>query len=131
MIEREKLLAMHAEGFNCAQCVACAFQDKMGLDEKTVLALCGGFGGGLRFGEVCGAAIGAVMALSTQYPHVTANAPEEKANNAEKTQEFMRRFTGRYTYATCRDLKGKGKTPCNELICGAAEILDEMLTEEN
>ena len=130
MAEREKLEALHAAGFNCAQCVAAAFCDKMGLDERTAFALSGGFGGGFRSGEICGAAAGAVMVLGTQVPHVSPHAPEEKAKITAATQDFLRRFQARYSYLTCRDLKGKGKVPCNELICGAVEILDEMLAEK-
>ena len=127
MIKREELLKMHDAGFSCDQCVAWAFRDKMGLDEKTVLSLTGGFGGGFRCGEVCGAVSGAVMALNTQVPHVTPNAPEEKAANTKATQEFIHRFQEKFGYLCCRDLKGKGAVPCSELICGAAELLEQML----
>ena len=41
----------HEKGFNCAQSVLCACGAYTGLDEKTALAVSGGFGGGLRCGE--------------------------------------------------------------------------------
>ena len=34
-------------GYNCAQAVAAAFSEKMGTDEKTVLKMASGFGGGM------------------------------------------------------------------------------------
>ncbi len=129
MIVRENLEKMHDEGFNCAQCVACAFCDKFDVDEKTVKAAMSGFGGGCRSGEICGAVSGAVMALGMMVPHITPNNLDEKARNGELTKELVQRFKDKYEYLTCRDLKGKGKVPCNELIYGAAKILDEMLAE--
>ena len=60
---KEKALALHAQGFNCAQCVLSALGDYTGMDEKTALAISAGFGGGVRCGEICGAVSGAVMAL--------------------------------------------------------------------
>jgi C_GCAxxG_C_C family probable redox protein len=130
MVDRQKLLQLHAAGFNCAQCVAAYYADEMGMDEKTALAATGGFGGGFRNADICGAAAAAVMVLGTKAPHVNENAMDEKMRITELTKDFTRRFVDKYGYLDCRDLKGKGKTPCDELICGAAEILDEMLDSE-
>lgn len=129
MTDREKLLTLHRQGYNCAQCVAAYFCGRMGLDEKTALAATGGFGGGFRSGDICGAASAAVMVLGTACPHTTPNAPEEKARISALTVEFIKRFRERYGYLDCRELKGQGKVPCDELICGAAEIVDAMLEE--
>ena len=76
---KEKALALHSQGFNCAQAVLGALGDYTGLDEKTALALTAGFGGGVRCGEICGAASGAVMALGLHYPW---NDPEDAAGRA-------------------------------------------------
>ena len=127
MTDREKLMRLHSEGFNCAQCVASYFCARTGLDEKTALAATGGFGGGFRSGEICGAASAAVMVLGLTCPHTTPNAPEEKARVSALAVEFIKRFKERYGYLDCRDLKGSGHFPCDELICGAAEIVEEML----
>lgn len=127
MVDREKLMQMHSQGFSCAQCVAAYFSERVGLDEKTALAATGGFGGGFRSGGICGAASAAVMVLGLHCPHTTPNSPEEKKQTTNLTIDFINRFKARYGYLDCVDLKSKGHVPCDELICGAAEIVEEML----
>ena len=46
MNRAEKALAYHKQGYNCSQAVACAFCDKMGLDEVLVFKMMEGFGFG-------------------------------------------------------------------------------------
>lgn len=125
-ISRERLEQLHAQGFNCAQCVAAYFSGRTGMDEKTALAVMGGFGGGFRYGGICGAASAAVAALGLSCPHTTPCSPQEKARVSALTVEFTGRFAERFGALDCRELKGK--IPCIELICGAAEIVENMLT---
>lgn len=129
MIDREKLEKMHAEGFNCAQCVAAYFAEQAGMDEKTAKAATGGFGGGFRTGSICGAASAGVMVLGLLNPYDDASSNSAKARIADLSREFIRRFTERYGYLNCHDLKSRGLISCDELICGAAEIVDEMITK--
>lgn len=129
MVDREKLEKMHASGFNCAQCVAAYFADRTGMDEKTALAATGGFGGGFRSGDICGAAAAAVMVLGLENPYNDSTDQKSKAEIMFKTREFVAKFKERYGYLDCLDLKGKGHVSCDELICGAAEIVDEMLSK--
>ena len=41
----------HEKGFSCAQAVACAFDDVIGLPVEQIAPLLGCFGGGLRYFE--------------------------------------------------------------------------------
>lgn len=125
MISEERLKQLHEQGFNCAQCVAAYFSGRTGMDEKTALAAMGGFGGGFRCGEICGAASAAVMVLGLACPHTTPFSPEEKARVSELAAEFTGRFAERFGALDCRELKGR--IPCDELIRGAAEIAGDML----
>ena len=51
-------------GYNCAQSVAGAFAEEMGLPRDTVFRLASPFGGGMgRMREVCGAVSGMMMVL--------------------------------------------------------------------
>lgn len=129
MVDREKLEQMHASGFNCAQCVASYFAETIGLDERTALAATGGFGGGFRSGDICGAASAAAMVLGLKYPYYDNKNDWAKAEILLKTREFNKRFIERYGNLDCRDLKGKGRVSCDELICGAAEIVDEIISK--
>ena len=38
----------HERGYSCAQAVACAFSDGIGLPEEQIATLLSGFGGGFR-----------------------------------------------------------------------------------
>ena len=60
----------HKKGYNCAQSVAGAFADLTGLSMEQILAVSGGFGGGVggTHSELCGAVSGAVLVLSLVYP---------------------------------------------------------------
>ena len=61
----EKARDYFLEGYNCAQAVACAYADEMGMTEEQAALLASGFGGGMgRMREVCGAVSGAVLVYS-------------------------------------------------------------------
>ena len=52
----EKAGENHYNGYNCAQALACAFSDEVGLDEKTIFNLTSGLGVGMGNMEgSCGA----------------------------------------------------------------------------
>lgn len=125
---KEKARALHESGFNCAQSVLCALGSYTGLDEKTALALAGGFGGGVSCGEICGAASGAVMALGMACPYTDAARPEDKAAVRKVAASFNRAFREQYGCLRCVDLKRAGH-PCDELIDFAAEKAEAMLND--
>ena len=125
---KEKATALHESGFNCAQSVLCALGAYTGLDEKTALAISGGFGGGVNCGEICGAASGAVMALGLASPHTDGADVEAKARARKLAAAFNRAFREKYGCIRCVDLKRAGH-PCAELIDFAAEQAESMLQE--
>ena len=63
----ERAVELRAESYNCAQAVIAAVANDVGITEEAAFGFAGGFGGGLRLGEVCGAATGAVMAIGLRY----------------------------------------------------------------
>ena len=116
------------EKYNCAQAVACAFCQELGLEQAKARALASCFGGGMgRLREVCGAA---------------------KAAQYGRVQEFARRFREKNGSIVCRELLGlragqqdapapSARTkayyagrPCAEIVASAAEILQQMLEEQ-
>ena len=75
----EKAIKLFKEGYNCAQSVFLAFNDVMGLDEKTALKLSSSFGGGIaRLREVCGAVSGMCMVLGVLYGYDSPTDMESK-----------------------------------------------------
>ena len=62
MTKQEKAIELHDKGCNCAQAVACAFAEEIGVPEETLFAAAEGFGLGMGgMAATCGAVSGAVM----------------------------------------------------------------------
>ena len=47
MTKQEKAIELHDRGCNCAQAVACAFAEEIGVPEETLFAAAEGFGLGM------------------------------------------------------------------------------------
>ena len=58
MSVREKAIALHGEGCNCAQSVLCSLEEYTNLPFETAKRIAEGFGGGVRCGEICGSITG-------------------------------------------------------------------------
>ena len=123
---KEKALALHDQGFNCAQSVLAALGDYTGLDEKTALAVSGGFGGGVRCGEICGACSGAVMALGLANPFTNGEDADARGTIGRLAGAFTRQFAADQGCLRCIDLKRAGR-PCDDLIAYAAEAAETIL----
>ena len=128
MSVQEESLRLHACGFNCAQSVLAALGSYTGMEKKTALAVSGGFGGGVRSGEICGAASGAVMALGLAFPFADGDEAEAKKRIAKLPMAFTREFVKQFGCIRCVDLKRKG-VPCDELIAWAAKRAEEIIQE--
>ena len=125
---QEESIRLHDCGFNCAQSVLAALGSYTGLDEKTALSVSGGFGGGVRCGEICGAASGAVMALGLAFPYADGEDADAKARIAKLTVAMNRDFIKQFGYIRCQDLKRNG-IPCDELIAWAARHAEEIIKD--
>ena len=137
-----KALEVRSKTMGCAQCVLCAFSDLLGWTDDQCAAVGSGFGGGIRYGGLCGTVSACVMILGVLYPHTMENGMEGKRRSAALTKELQRRFTDRFGKLDCRDLLAiphlqgtemVGKlgvdVHCNILIVSAVEILCDMLEE--
>ena len=113
-----KALELHHQGYNCAQSVAGAFADLLGLPEESVMAVAGGFGGGV------------------------GGSHEETYGI---TKEFRRRYEEVFGLTRCGDLLRARpgvteKNPasarlgvtahCDNMVVTATEIVEKMLEEE-
>lgn len=146
MTKGESAKEYFKSGYNCAQAVAMAFCDEMGMDEKTAAKLVSGYGGGMgRMREVCGTVSGMVFVLSALYGYDDASAREEKTQLYKDIQQLGDRFKADNGSLICRELLGlqkKGfdaptpaertneyykKRPCPELAKYAADILDKFI----
>ena len=136
-------------GYNCAQAVACAFSEELGLDEAAIAKMTSSFGGGMgKLREVCGAVSGALFVLGALKGYCEPTDDAGKAAHYARVQEFAKRFKAEYDTIICRDLlKGialkkenssepekrseeyYNVRPCVRFVETAAHIVEDMLAE--
>ena len=148
MSKREKAIALFEEGYNCAQAVAGAFRDEVGMELDAIVKLASGFGGGFgRLREVCGAVSGMVLVANMLYGYESPTDNESKMNWYKDIQSIILKFKNRNGSYVCRELlnlpeNGEKspvpekrtaeyykKRPCKEIVGEAADILEKFIAE--
>ena len=128
-----RAMEMHKAGFNCAQCVACASADVVGLDENEAFRLMEGFGGGMGgFSETCGAISGGVATFGYLNSGGLQN-PKTKGSTYKLARRLVKEFGEKNGSTLCGDLKGLTGGPvlrsCDgcieDALCMTLDILDE------
>ena len=93
------------EGYNCAQAVAMAFADLVGLDEKFCAKAISSFGGGMgRMREVCGAVSGMLMVAGLLYGYDTKDDDKAKKEHYARVQELAGKFREENGSIICREI---------------------------
>ncbi len=149
MTKKEKAKELFLEGYNCAQSVAGAYAEEMGIDRQTLLKMSSSFGGGMgRMREVCGAVSGMFLAAGAVYGYDDPKDSSAKREHYERIQTLAARFKEQTGSIICRELLGiEGrdnspvpsertgeyykKRPCAEMVGLAAEILEQYMKESN
>lgn len=139
---------LFCSGYNCAQSVAGAFADELGLPLETVARMVSGFGGGFgRLREVCGCVSGMTFVYSALRGYGVPGDLQEKTAVYAGVQALAERFRQCHGSIVCKELLGLEKPegtprpeartpeyyhkrPCPELARSAAEILEQALNEE-
>ena len=81
------------KGYNCAQAVAIAFSEEMGMDETELAKLASSFGGGMgKMREVCGAVSGALLVYGAVHGNSDPDDADAKKAHYARVQEFAARF---------------------------------------
>ena len=143
----KKAMNLFKEGYNCAQAVLLAFEDKYDMDGNTALMISSSFGGGMgRLREVCGAVSGMFMVTGLIYGYNEASDQEGKKDLYKIIQLLAKEFESRTGSIVCRELLGLGsgkdkptpekrteeyykKRPCVELVGLAAAIMEQYITD--
>ena len=140
----EQACAYHQQGFNCCQSVLAAFSDKTGLTEQQSFDLGGGFGSGAGTGELCGAVVGAIMALGTLTPVDKTDPIGSKRRTVALSRELQKRFQEKFGVLRCQELLRRKFVPddttpaardlgltnhCSIMVVTAVEIAEELLAE--
>ena len=110
--------------YNCAQCVLCAFADRMGISEEEAFRLGAHFGGGMKMGGTCGAITSGRMVLGML-----------GKGDAASAKQYVDVFRAHHdNVLDCADLlrinaeKGNERKPhCDNMVYEAVAALEEML----
>lgn len=143
MDRADKAANLFLEGYNCAQAVAVAYSDLLGLTPEYTAKLASSFGGGFgRLREVCGAVSGMVMVLGALYGYDNADADETKKAHYTLVQELAGKFQEENGSIICRDILKNppsdpapsprtaqyyAERPCARMVYTAAKILEEYI----
>lgn len=144
MNKADRAKAYFEQGYNCAQSVAMAFSDEMGITKETAARLTAGFGGGMgRMREVCGAVSGMTFVLSalygdkdrgSVYAPVQKAAGEFKEKNGSIICKELLRMSQNDAPAAPQPLRRTAayykKRPCALLVYDAAQILETLTDGE-
>lgn len=112
---------------NCAQSVACAFCNEVGVEFDTMAAITSAFGTGMgTMKATCGALIGAGVVLGL--------VERDRVRSRAAIKRVMEQFEQRNGASICRQLKGIDTgTPlraCNDRVADAAEFTLQYLKEK-
>lgn len=148
MTKKEKAIELFEKGYNCAQAVAGAFSDEIGMDTLQIVKAVSGFGGGIgRLREVCGAVSGMVFVANMLYGYESPTDADAKKAHYSDIQSLAKSFSDMNGSYICRELLGLSisgadspvpekrtteyyqKRPCVELVGDAAEILEKFIAE--
>lgn len=132
MTKKEKAIELHDRGFNCAQAVACAFVEEIGVPEEVLFSASEGFGLGMGgMGATCGAVSGAVMLAGFRNSCGDPSHPATKASTYQLTRAITGEFGQKNGTLVCRELKGvdTGRVlrSCPDCIMDAVELAEKIL----
>ncbi|MDR0838632.1 MAG: C-GCAxxG-C-C family protein [Oscillospiraceae bacterium] len=138
----ERANAYRGASFNCSQAVFAAFAEDYDVEVETALRISSAFGGGMRCGEVCGAATGGLMAIGAAKGQYIPGDLGAKADCGARAAEFMAEFRRVNGCLLCRDLLGvdtstpeghekfelenMGELKCSGFIENAIAILERL-----
>lgn len=118
----EKAVALHKKGYNCAQSVACAFADELGMDEKEVFRLMEGFGLGMGCMGTCGAVSGMTAIAGMRSSDGNTEKPGSKKISYKASKEMIRRFEEK----TLPSSAARSKAWIPKRCCAAATDVSRM-----
>lgn len=133
MTRVEKAIVNHKKGYNCAQCVACAFHEEIGIDEDIIFRMAEGFGAGMGgMKATCGALSGAALIFGLKNSTGTQKIGS-KSGTCKMSKALIQQFEEKNGAVICGDLKGiQTKKPlrsCDGCIQDAIEIAEKILKE--
>ncbi|MBE6036734.1 MAG: C_GCAxxG_C_C family protein [Clostridiales bacterium] len=120
-----KAVELKHGGYNCCQAVACAFADKVNMDEAQLKQIGLGFGGGMATMDgTCGALCGAIMVNSL------AADPKLVRGNSKFLVQNFNELCGA---TICKELKGIGTgimlCSCDDCVKNATLLTADLFED--
>lgn len=134
MTKKELAANLHAKGYNCAQSVACAFAEEVGVPSDLLFKAAEGFGAGMGTGEgICGA-VSALILLAGLKESGGEKNPVTKRDTYKLSAGIIREFENKNGSSICAELKGSGTgnvlRSCGGCIDDCVEIAERIFGEE-
>lgn len=131
----DKVAEKHKSGYNCAQAVACAYCDLVGIDEETMFRMTEGLGLGMGGMEgTCGALTGACVIAGMKNSCGNLDNPISKGETYQYSRQILKKFLDQNKATRCKDLKGVETgvvlRGCQDCIRDAAKFLEEIVFAE-
>ncbi|MEG0156473.1 MAG: C-GCAxxG-C-C family protein [Anaerovoracaceae bacterium] len=127
----ETALENHKKGYNCAQAVACAFADKINMDEKELFRITEAMGFGMGTMGTCGAVSAMAVVIGLLNSDGNLEQPGTKRSSYKMMKEMTKAFEEKNQSVICREIKGVDSgnvlRSCDGCVCDAAEILAAYL----
>ena len=140
-----KAAELFLSGYNCAQAVAVAFHEELGLTESQAARMASAFGGGMgRMREVCGAVSGMLLVLSQLYGYDTPGDDISKKELYSRVQALAAGFREENGSIICREILKNppsdpnptprtaefyAKRPCAKMVMTAARLMEQFMEE--
>lgn len=124
--EAEKLFL--TDMFHCSQAVLGVYPELIETDKALLMTSC--FGGGMRHGEMCGAIVGALIAIGMVYGYNKAEDSLNKDNSNKITMKFVKDFKIEFGSYLCKDIK-KDRPSCMKYINYAIDYIEKLKKENN
>ena len=144
MNNSNKAIMMVKEGgFQCSQAVVATLGEQLCAEQKQVLRLATGFGGGIALqGDICGAVSGAIMAIGLKHGYDKGPDIDARDKVFFFAQELIERIKAKHGCYTCKGLIGINLTDpkgiklfyeqgipekiCHNVIKDCVEIVEEI-----
>lgn len=132
----EKARENHRSGYNCSQAVACAYCDKVGIEEPSMYQMMEGFGLGMGSMEgTCGALSGAIAIASLKVSQELPEGSNQRTAVYKVTRTIIQSFREKNKSVICKELKGVETgtvlRDCRGCVEDAAAILEATVFPGN
>ena len=133
MSRKEISVELHAKGYNCAQSVACVFDDEVNVSKEILFKANEGFGSGAGTMEgICGALSAAIMINGLKNSSANLENPNSKVATMKISKLLMNNFKDRAGALHCKVIKGnnpdhKVLCSCDDCIRHGVELVEEFV----